>query len=62
MKINILCPGGVAKAADSLPWVTVTKTGMPELQAALPGVHNPYEIFASGHPSPNNNGNEIEQR
>lgn len=30
-------------------WVTVTKTGMPERKAALLGVLNRYEIFASGH-------------
>lgn len=36
------------KTTDSLLWVTVTKTGMPELKAALLGVLNRYEIFASG--------------
>jgi hypothetical protein len=39
----------VVKITDSLPWVIVNKTGLPELKAALFGVLNPYEIFASGH-------------
>ncbi|WP_156932757.1 SLATT domain-containing protein [Rhizobium sp. IBUN] len=32
---------------------------MPELKAALPGVLNPYEIFASGHPSQFNTGTKL---